>query len=253
MTTVAHASLIPAVLAAAALAGCASPQPQVRDIDTQADGALRQMCDALDAAKSFRFHVDAYIDRPVATGQLAQFHRASEISVVRPDRLYAETASDDGNWSMWYLGGSLTVLDRDAKRYATESISGGIAEMLDDLADKHDLIVPAGDLLVGKTYESLLANVESGAYLGLHWVGEAECHHLLFRQANINWQIWIDTASPPVPRKLVITYMQEPDHPQYVAVMDDWHLAPSIPESTFAFLSPAGAMRATMYALLAQR
>lgn len=241
------------IVAATLLAGCASPERQVRDIDAHADAALRQMCGVLDGAKAFRFHVDADMDRPTDTGQLAQFHRESEIVVVRPDRLYANTDSDDGRWSVWFRSGSLTILDRDADRYATETAPNHIAEMLDYLADMHDIIVPAGDLLVGKTYDSLLANVESGAYVGLHAVGETECHHLLFRQQNIDWQIWIDAGSPPVPRKLVITYRQEPNQPQYVAILSDWNLEPDIADSTFTFNPPTGAKRATLSALLVAR
>jgi len=101
--------------------------------------------------------------------------------------------------------------------------------------------VPMADLLIGKTYDSLLADVESGTYVGLHAVGDTKCHHLLFRQENIDWQIWIDAGKQPLPRKLVITYTQEPDQPQYVATMDNWDLAPAVSEETFTFTAPAGA------------
>jgi hypothetical protein len=240
------------ITAAALLAGCASTETRVRQIDAQTGPILKQMCDALDGAKAFRFRVRATMDRSVETGQLAQFHRTSEITVVRPDRLYATTDSDDGLWSAWYCGKTLTVLDRDANMYATEAVPGRIGEMLDYMADNYDLVIPTADLLVGKTYDSLLADVESGTYVGLHAVGETNCHHLLFRQENIDWQIWIDAGKPPLPRKLVITYIQEPDQPQYVAMMDDWDLAPPVSKTTFTFTPPAGAKAVSMSDLVAQ-
>lgn len=239
------------VIAASVLTGCTSPQARVREIDPQADPMLKQMCDTLDAAKAFRFTVRASMDRPVETGQLAQFHRTSEVAAVRPDRLYAKTDSDDGKWSVWYRGAKLTVLDREANLYATEAVPGRTDKMLDYMADNYDLVVPMADLLVGKTYESLLANVEEGAYVGLHFVGETKCHHLLFRQENIDWQIWIDAGKQPLPRKLVITYTTEQDQPQYVATIDDWDLAPSLSKDTFTFTPPAGAKDVPMSELVA--
>ena len=240
-------------IAAAMLAGCASPQARMREIDAQADPILKQMCDTLDGAKAFRFRVHATMDRPVETGQLAQFHRTSEITVVRPDRLYAKTDSDDGKWSAWYRGKKLTVLDREANLYATETVPGRIDKMLDYMADNYDLVMPMADLLVGKTYDSLLADVEAGTYVGLHSVGDTKCHHLLFRQENIDWQIWIDAGKQPLPRKLVITYTQEPDQPQYVATMDDWDLAPAVSDETFTFTPPAGAKSVTMSDLVDEK
>lgn len=239
------------VIAAAALTGCAPPQSRVREIDAQAGPIFKQMCDTLDGAKAVRFRVRAVTDRPVETGQLAQFHRTSEVTVVRPDRLYGKTDSDDGQWSVWYRGGKLTVLDRDANVYATETVPGRIDKMLDYMVDNYDVVMPMADLLVGKTYDSLLADVEEGTYVGLHFVGETKCHHLLFRQQNIDWQIWIDAGKLPLPRKLVITYTQEPAQPQYVATIDDWDLAPTFSDGTFTFAAPAGAKNVPMSGLVA--
>jgi hypothetical protein len=233
--------LVTVQLAAALFAGCAAPHAPSGDIDSVADSTLRQMCDLLDGSKSFRLTVHATMDGRAESGQLVQFNRASDISITRPDRLYAKTDSNEGKWSVWYQNRSLTVLDRESNEYATEAVPGRIDEMLDYLAENHDLCMPMADLLVGKTYDSLLADVEEGTYLGLHLAGDTKCHHLLFRQENIDWQIWIDSGAKPLPRKMVITYTQQPDQPQYVATMDNWDLAPALPSDTFTFAPPADA------------
>jgi len=238
------------IIAVTLLTGCMSPETQIREIDAQADPVLKQMCSTLDQAKAFRLRVNATMDRPVDTGQLAQFHRTSELTFVWPDRLYAETSSDDGHWVAWYRGKTLTILDKDSNAYATEAVPDRIDKMLDYLVDEYDLVMPMADLLVGETYSSLLANVESGTYLGLHTVGDVKCHHLLYRQENLDWQIWIDAGKQPLPRKMVITYTQEPDQPQYVATMDDWDLHPSLSEETFKFTPPTGAKSVTMSDLI---
>lgn len=233
------------------MTGCAENDAQVRDIDPEADSILKQMCETLDGAKALQLRVDASMDVRVETGGLAQFHRTSEITMARPDRLFSRTESDEGHWSVWYYGKTLTVMDWDENAFATETVPGRIDEMLDFLADEYDLIVPMADLLIGKTYDSLLADVETGEYIGNHLVGDVSCHHLMFSQENIDWQIWIDAGPTPLPRKLVITYTQEFDQPQYVANMDHWDLAPNISEATFAFSKPNGATQIPLEDLLA--
>ncbi len=234
-------------------AGCSSTQTRVREIDPQAEPVLKQMCDLLDGTKALRFRVRAMMERPIETGQLAEFHRMSEITMVRPDRLSTDTESADGRWSAWYRGTTLTILDRQDNVYATETVPGRLDRMLDYMAEEYDLVMPMADLLVGETYDSLLADVDSGSYLGLHSVGEVHCHHLLFRQENIEWQIWIDAGLQPLPRKLVIMYTQEPDEPQYIATLDDWDLAPAWSEETFTFTPPTGAKSVAMSDLIGEK
>src|SRR5262249_9733136 len=92
----------------------------VKDIDAKAPPILHQMCAALDGAKAMQLRVRATMDRPTQTGQLAQFHRTSSITVARPDRLHSKTESDEGKWVAWYRGTTLTVLDVDDNSYATQ-------------------------------------------------------------------------------------------------------------------------------------
>lgn len=244
--------LIGCLITAALAPGCAAPDVGPRDMDAQADSAFKRMCETLDAAKSFKFHIEATMERAVETGQMAQFSRISDVTVARPDRLFSKTESDDGSWSVWYRGRSLTLLDRDSNTYATETVPGRIGEMLDYLVDEYDLAIPMADLLIGKTYESMLADVNIGEYVGLHSVHDVPCHHLIFRQDNLDWQIWIDAGPQPLPRKLVITYTDEPDQPQYVATMDDWELSPVVSDETFSFTPPAGAKSVKLSELVAE-
>ena len=235
--------------------GCAAPTAGPREdsaagVDPKAAETLKQMGDLMAGAKAMFCRVQALIDRQQDTGQLVQFSRTTEITAVRPDRLYAKTIADDGAWAAWYDGKTLTLLARGPNTYATEQVPGRIGEMLDTMADKYDLVMPMADLLVPDVRESLLANVDAGFYMGIRSVGDRKCHHLLFRQENIDWQIWIDADGQPLPRKLVITYKLEPGQPQYVATFDDWNLSPTVSAETFAFSAPAGAEAVTMPSLL---
>lgn len=237
-------------VAALACAGCGSSTSALRDIDPQAQSILRDMGQTLAHARQFEFTVRAATDRRVETEQLAQFHRTSQIAVARPDRLRVNTVSDEGNWTAWYSGKKFVLLDRESGAYASEPVPGRIQAMLDYLADEHDLTIPTADLLVEKPYDSLIENVESGEYLGQATVGDTACHHLLFCQANVDWQIWIAAGPQRLPRRLVITFKQEAGQPQYSANLDDWNLSPTFASDTFVFAPPPGAQSVDLQELL---
>jgi hypothetical protein len=97
-----------------------------------------------------------------------------------------------------------------------------------------------------------MAGVQRGVYLGVHEAAGVPCHHLSFEQATIDWQIWIDAAADPLPRKLVIAYKTEDEVPQYTVMIRRWDLDPRLPDARFVFTPPAGATRVEVPALAAR-
>ena len=80
---------------------------------------------------------------------------------------------------------------------------------------------------------------------GLHQAAGVPCHHLAFSQEDIDWQIWIDAGPQPLPRKIVITYAEEPGAPQYTATIKRWSLDPKFTDELFHFVPPEGATKLT--------
>jgi len=54
--------------------------------------------------------------------------------------------------------------------------------------------------------------------------------------------VWIEKGDRPLPRKMVITTLDEPSQPQHTEVLT-WDLSPTIDAATFAFTPPEGAQR----------
>ncbi len=207
---------------------------------------MQAMGAALSSAKSFSFSVQGYMDEALESGQLVQIYRGSKISVRRPDRLHLEIDGNDANWNIWYDGSNLTILDNALNEAATTKAPATLDEFLNNAINEHGFTVPMSDLIYKKPGKTLLANVQSSSYFGLHTVGEHKCHHLGFRQEMIDWQIWIDSGELPVPRKLVITYKNEPGLPQYVSIMDDWDLSATLPEKSFSAELPQDVKKMSM-------
>jgi hypothetical protein len=227
--------------ALAVVAGCAVTASRPAAIDPQADDILKRMCDTISAAPTLAFEADAQVDERLDTGRLVRLHRHSKVIAARPDRLFVEMAGDEVGGRFWYEKGRLTVLDRGANAYASIAVPDRTEKMLDYVVEKYHVTVPLADLFFPNLYETLTESIESGVYVGVESVEGRDCHHLAFSQAHVDWEIWIDAGERPLPRQIAITYKEEPDAPQYIAVLDKWDLAAAPTAETFRFQPPAGA------------
>ena len=234
-----------ALVALMACAGCAQ-----RDIDPKADQVLRSMSRTLDAAQGLSFQAVGVMDEPARTGQLVQFTRHSRVVVRRPDGLFVDTTGDDVNRSCWYDGETLTLLNKTTKQYASIQAKNTIEKTHDYIVEEYGLTMPLADFIFSDAYKSMIAQVHSGGYVGLHEVNGDACHHLAFHQEDIDWQIWIDAGESAVPRKLHITYIDEAGKPGYTATLDQWDLAPKLSQELFKPVLPEGAKRVEMADLL---
>ena len=58
---------------------------------------------------------------------------------------------------------------------------------------------------------------------------------------NNRWQIWIDTADPPLPRKLLIDYRDEIGSPTWTAVLTEWRIDSNLGDGFASFSPPSEA------------
>ncbi len=234
----------------AVFCGCSQQKGSRINADPRADEALRRMGEALGKAHSFAFRSAAVMDEPVARGQMVQVSRDSRIVVRRPDATFVESRRGDDVWHFWYQGTVLTLLDRQANAYASVKVPGRIEDMLEEVAQKHGLTLPLADLLLPDPYRAMTAHARSGRYVGLHDVGGIKCHHLLFVQEAIDWQIWVDAGREPVPRKVVIDYKHLPGRPKFSAVLSEWNLSAKPNDEQFKAALPKDAKSVEMAKLL---
>ena len=237
--------LLPSVLSllvAFGSIGCAAESKKI-NIDPQADASLRRMSQTLAAAKSFQVHSMATMEDRTDTGQMAQFSRDAIITIQRPDGFKAETRRGPDVRRIWHKGKELTILDVRTSQYAVLQTPEKIEEMLDFLAEKHGIVVALDDLMFPDPYRGLVKNVKTGVMVDQADVSDHKCDHLLFTQDNVDWQIWIDVEKQALPRKVVITYKEDPDRPQFEAVLQEWQLNISTEPSQFVPQLPPGAKK----------
>ena len=89
----------------------------------------------------------------------------------------------------------------------------------------------------------LSSGVTSSGYYGLAYVGGVKAHHLVFRTAMVDWQIWVKDGDQPLPLKYVITSKRIAGAPAYSVVLSRWNLKPAIAAERFTFVAPQAAKR----------
>lgn len=244
-----HAWTIVAALALVPLAGAQEPPAATpaaapaRSVEARADQELKRMSDFLAKLPRFALEAEETFDE-LPEGELRrQLTNLRRVAVERPNHVAADATGDTLNRASWYDGKTATVLDKENDVYATVEARPTIDATFDMLADDYGFVLPLADLIYSDPYAVLMEDVTYGRYLGIHQAAGVPCHHLAFSQPTIEWQIWIDAGERPLPRKLVISYVQEPGEPQYAAVIRRWTLDATPPAGLFTFEAPEGAQK----------
>jgi hypothetical protein len=167
----------------------------------------------------------------------------SKVSIRRPDHLRSDRVGELATGSFFYDGKTATILGKKENFYASAAAPKTLNETLDFLDNELDIEVPAGDLLRDNVYEGLIQDVKEGRYVGDVTIDDVRCDHLAFRGKDVDWQIWIEQGSRPLPRKYVITDPKAPSSPEYTVMTRDWNTNVPLPDSTFAFVPPPGSKK----------
>lgn len=75
----------------------------------------------------------------------------------------------------------------------------------------------------------------SAKYVGSTKLGDVD--EYAFRQAGLDWQIWIQCGARPLPRKLLLTTTGDPARPEHEITLD-WNLGAQHSDTEFAFRPP---------------
>jgi hypothetical protein len=218
------------------------PLPRPR-IDPRADQLLRQTCALLAATPRFSLEAEETFDEVFERAPRLQLTNVRRLLVEKPGRMASQAEGDTLYRAAWFDGKSVWALNKEENTYMTIPQPQTLDAALDKLAAEFGVDVPLSDFVYADPYAVLSEGVLYGEYLGIHQAAGVDCHHLAFSQPSIDWQIWIDAGETPLPRKLVLSYHDEPGVPQYFAVIRKWDLAPAISEAAFRFAPPQGARK----------
>ena len=241
-TAVALATLVVTLGAPATPAAAqAAPAPAERPaINPEAIAALEAMGTYLRSLKVFQVSAAVIDEDVLEDGQKFQYAGVAEAIVQTPNRLRMTTTSERSDRLFLYDGKNVTLYGKRVNYYATAPAPPTIREVVAKLEEEFGISLPMVDLFRWGAPDWKPEGITSALDGGLSEVQGTTCQHYLFRQADLDWQIWIQKGPFPLPRKLVITTRTDEARPQHSLVLT-WNLAPAVNEAAFVFDPPPGA------------
>jgi len=236
--------------AAIALAPCAVSVAQTQaqpaaahQLDQDTAEALRRMSATIAAARGFTVRVHTLREGRMGE-QSVLLSATAAIAARRPNRVAASVGSDLGNFSIWYDGRAVTVMNRGANAYGTTPLTGSLDQAVTWLEDRMGIELPVRPLLMADPYAAMLqAGPTTGRFVGRTVVGTTPADHFALRNPSFDWEIWLEATDRALPRRVSI---RRSDGARTTMEFDQWNLNPRLPDSVFTFVPPRGAVAATV-------
>jgi hypothetical protein len=246
----------PATCAAAAQAQPAAAAPATTpDAARQAKARtiMMNMAQFLANAPRFQVSLRSGYDVVQPTGQKIAFHEDRLVTLSRPDRLRIEATRSDGAKALTVFSGKeIVVLDYASKVYARAPQPGALDQTIVYFVRDLGMRLPLAAMLLTRLPAELQERIRSVDYVELTAVDGIPAHHIAARTDTVDVQLWVTDGAQPLPRRIVLTYKNEPGQPQFSAEFSKWNLAPAIDDALFAVQAPPELQKVAFAAQVAQ-
>jgi hypothetical protein len=230
--------------------GMAMPRPAGDDpianegvIEDGAVDAIKEMSNYLMQAKTLAITSQGSMDAVTSDGQRIQLDGTTTYKVRRPG-FVIDYSSDIKSRRFIYDGKNFTVYSPKLGFYASVPAPGTNKEVLDTIYSKFGISLPLEDLFRwgDGSNSDRIAALKSAYEVGPATIDGVETDHFAFREADVDWEVWIQQGDQPVPRKLVIVDRTDPSRPTFTARLS-WQINPTFADSDFTFVPDANAKK----------
>lgn len=230
------------VIVAPSAAIPAAAQAQAAPADAAADGpvvepqsvaAMQRMSAYLATLQTAQITSEGSLDIVTEDGQRIQVDGVTNYKIRRPG-FVIDFVSDAKTRRFFYDGKQFTVFAPKLGYYATVPAPATNKEVFDLIYDKYGIRLPLEDLVAWNDSERA-KSLKSGYRVGTATIGGIATDHYAFREAAIDWEIWIQQGDQPLPRKLVIVDQTDPARPTFIARLQ-WKVNPPLADSDFSFV-----------------
>ena len=219
----------------------------------QAKAILQRMADFLAKAQRFSFNLRIEYDVLQDSGQMIEFGERRKVIVSRPDKLRVDIERSDGDKGVTVFDGKeVTVFNASDNVYARVTQPGNLDGAITHLVGDLQMRLPLALMLVTTLPQELARRVTEVDYVEKTTLFDVPCDHIAARTATVDFEVWVAEGERPLPRRVVITYLEEEGQPQFRAQFSDWNLTPEVPESLFTLTLPPNAEQIPIVAQLAR-
>ncbi len=225
--------------AAAQQQGLKMPKPDApvvshTTVDPKSVDALKRMSAYLSGLKTAEIVSESSLDVVTAEGQRVQLDGITGYKIRKPGFVITYV-SDLKTRSFYYDGKNFTVYAPIMGFYATVPAPPTNREVLDTLYNKFGIALPLEDLF--RWNEAGFARAEklkSGYKLGTATIAGVKTDHYVFREDEVDWEIWMQQGDQPIPRKVVIVDRTDASRPTFTARLT-WNVNPPLNDADFTF------------------
>ncbi|RKZ45665.1 MAG: hypothetical protein DRQ58_10045 [Gammaproteobacteria bacterium] len=222
------------------------------DVGEQTRATLMNFTKFLSSQKSFSYTAEMGYEAVQNSGLRIEFGATRKVTVQRPNRARIEAQRRDGGKRLVIIDGKeISVFDENENVYAIVPREGTLSEIIDYYVDELEMPLPLAELASDDLSEVLTENISFGHTIGESTISGILCDNLVLQNDEVDIQLWIAKGKKPLPRRVVITYKNEPGEPQFWATFVKWDLSPDVDDKQFTFKPPADANRITFAPRLA--
>jgi hypothetical protein len=210
-------------------------------IEDEAIQAVKDMSNYLMSASTLAFTSQGSLDVVTNDGQRIQLDGTTNYKVRKPG-FVVDYVSDIKSRRFIYDGKNFTVYSPKLGYYSSVPAPGTNREVLDTIYNKFGIALPLEDLFRwgDGTNADRIQALKSAYEVGTATIDGVATDHFAFREADVDWEVWIQKGDQPLPRKFVIVDRSDPARPTFTARLT-WQVNPAFTDADFAFVPDANA------------
>jgi hypothetical protein len=187
---------------------------------------IKRMTDYIGSLSDARMTVIESREEPVQGAGRVRKQVQRSYTMRRPNQLAWSATGEGVNASGAFDGTELKLENNLNSRATTIPIAGTLDTLLTTLRDQEKLTLPMADLFASNLYDRLTGEMTTARYMGLHQMDGEICHYVACENGQIQWQMWIAKEGNPVPKRVLIRYLNLPGAPRFAAIIKE--LKPAI-------------------------
>lgn len=211
-----------------------APSAEAAVIDPAAEEILAAVSGYLADAGTLQLTAVSFFDEIQPSGMAIKRVIVHEVQLRRPDRLAFTATFDTGAVRRgWYDGETLTVAYPQEGRYVRIEAPDTIDALLDQVQEEYGFSLPLADILYSDMYAAQQPYILSALYLGERRIADTAYDHISVESVGADWQLWTETGGEPIPRRLVMHFVEAEGQPEYMATFRDWSAGEPIDDAAF--------------------
>ena len=213
-------------------------EPQVSPIEPEAMSILNNMAQNLSTLKKVKVKIKNGYDAVQQSGQKIEFGSVREVKYKKPNLCRFDVTERNGDQKGFVFdGNNITVFDVEEKVYASAPKPGTCDGAIEYTKKELQVPLPLSQLFNSKLPEMLEELITEATLIEEPIWGNDPVSHIAFRTEEVDVQMWVNTKKN-LPKRVIISYKNAPEHPQYWAYFKDWDLSPRLKDSEFKYEPP---------------